>query len=87
MARIEKLANPLSTCNEFKEISIPPAQKIGLAKDHAFTFTYSHLIDSWRALGAEIMTFSPLNDEPPPKHADFIWLPGGYPELHLCFCW
>ncbi len=83
MARIEKLANPLSTCNEFKEISIPPAQKIGLAKDHAFTFTYSHLIDSWRALGAEIMTFSPLNDEPPPKHADFIWLPGGYPELHL----
>ena len=32
--------------------------------------------------GAEIVTFSPLADEPPPSECDACWLPGGYPELH-----
>jgi cobyrinic acid a,c-diamide synthase len=60
----------------------PPGQRIALARDHAFSFVYPHLIDAWRSAGAEIFTFSPLADEPPPEHADCCWLPGGYPELH-----
>jgi cobyrinic acid a,c-diamide synthase len=60
----------------------PPGQRIALAWDEAFSFMYSHLRDSWRGAGAEIMTFSPLADEPPPKSCDACWLPGGYPELH-----
>ncbi|ULB12664.1 cobyrinate a,c-diamide synthase (plasmid) [Cereibacter azotoformans] len=59
----------------------PPAQRIALAQDMAFAFTYPHLIAGWRAAGAEILPFSPLADEPPPD-ADLVWLPGGYPELH-----
>ena len=59
----------------------PPGQRIALARDAAFSFIYPHLIDGWRAAGAEILTFSPLADEPPPP-ADVCWLPGGYPELH-----
>ncbi|MCE8009626.1 cobyrinate a,c-diamide synthase [Aestuariivita sp.] len=60
----------------------PPAQRIALARDAAFSFTYPHLIEGWRAAGAEILPFSPLADEAPDKDADLVWLPGGYPELH-----
>jgi len=60
----------------------PPSQRIALASDRAFSFVYPHLLDGWRRAGAEILTFSPLADEPAPDHADSCWLPGGYPELH-----
>lgn len=59
----------------------PPGQRIALAQDAAFSFIYPHLLDAWRAQGAEILPFSPLADEAPPA-ADLCWLPGGYPELH-----
>ena len=59
----------------------PPAQRIAVAQDAAFAFCYPHLLDDWRAAGAEIAFFSPLADDPVPD-ADFIYLPGGYPELH-----
>jgi cobyrinic acid a,c-diamide synthase len=60
----------------------PPGQRIALASDRAFTFIYPHLLDAWRRAGAEIVSFSPLADEPPPESCDCCWLPGGYPELH-----
>ena len=60
----------------------PPAQIIALAQDEAFSFTYPHLLESWRQQGAEITPFSPLNNETPRADADLIWLAGGYPELH-----
>jgi cobyrinic acid a,c-diamide synthase len=60
----------------------PPGQRIALARDRAFSFVYPHVIEGWRHAGAEILTFSPLADEPPPENADCCWLPGGYPELH-----
>jgi len=60
----------------------PPGSRIALAQDAAFTFVYPHVLDGWRRAGAEIVAFSPLADEPPPKDCDSCWLPGGYPELH-----
>jgi cobyrinic acid a,c-diamide synthase len=60
----------------------PPGQRIALAYDRAFSFVYPHILDGWRHAGAEIATFSPLADEPPPDDCDACWLPGGYPELH-----
>ncbi|SMX34840.1 cobyrinate a,c-diamide synthase [Actibacterium lipolyticum] len=60
----------------------PPGQRIALARDEAFSFVYPHLLESWRAAGAEVMPFSPLADEAPDDRADVCWLPGGYPELH-----
>ncbi len=59
----------------------PPAQRIALAQDAAFSFTYPHLVEGWRRAGAEILPFSPLADDEVPG-ADLVWLPGGYPELH-----
>jgi cobyrinic acid a,c-diamide synthase len=60
----------------------PPGQRIALAQDRAFSFMYPHLLDRWRAAGAEVLTFSPLADQAPDPNADAVWLPGGYPELH-----
>lgn len=60
----------------------PPGQRIALASDRAFSFVYPHVIEAWRRAGAEVLTFSPLADAPPPDVADCCWLPGGYPELH-----
>lgn len=60
----------------------PPAQRIAMARDAAFSFVYPHLLEGWRRAGAEISHFSPLADEAPATDADLVWLPGGYPELH-----
>ncbi len=59
-----------------------PAQRIAVAGDEAFGFTYPHHLADWRASGAEVARFSPLADEAPPPDADLVILPGGYPELH-----
>jgi len=60
----------------------PLGSRIAVARDLAFGFSYPHMLDDWRALGAEICFFSPLADEGPDKAADAVFLPGGYPELH-----
>lgn len=59
-----------------------PGKNIAVASDIAFAFAYPHLLHDWRSGGATISAFSPLADEPPDDSADFIFLPGGYPELH-----
>ena len=62
---------------------LPPlGQRIAIADDAAFAFTYPFHLAAWRGSGAEILPFSPLNDDAPDGTADAIFLPGGYPELH-----
>lgn len=56
--------------------------KIGIAKDEAFSFIYPANIDTLKKMGAELIFFSPLQDKALPE-VDCLWLPGGYPELHL----
>jgi cobyrinic acid a,c-diamide synthase len=76
-------ATPLDVSAVVRASSLPPpGQRVALACDQAFSFVYPHLVESWRRAGAEIISFSPLADEPPPDRADSCWLPGGYPELH-----
>ncbi len=60
----------------------PPGQRIAVAWDEAFSFLYPHVLQGWRAQGAEVTFFSPLADAAPDDGADACWLPGGYPELH-----
>jgi cobyrinic acid a,c-diamide synthase len=63
-------------------LPIPPlGQRIAVAADDAFRFAYPHVLEGWRAAGAEIVPFSPLADEPPDPAGDAVYLPGGYPEL------
>lgn len=62
---------------------LPPlGQRIAVARDIAFSFAYPHILDDWRAQGAEIKAFSPLANEAADEDCDAIYLPGGYPELH-----
>lgn len=94
-ARIERLAESLNPKNddlpaavcfaEADEIETGQLLKgldIGVASDEAFSFVYPANLDLLRALGAEITYFSPLEDGFLPE-VDAIYLPGGYPELHL----
>ncbi len=61
---------------------VAPGQRIAVARDAAFSFSYAHVIDGWRAAGSQILPFSPLADDAPAADADAVYLPGGYPELH-----
>ena len=56
--------------------------RIGVARDTAFSFIYPANLDLLRALGAQLSFFSPLADQALPE-VDSLYLPGGYPELHL----
>lgn len=60
----------------------PLGQRIAVARDEGFAFAYPAVLDGWRAQGAELSFFSPLDDQPPAQDADAVFLPGGYPELH-----
>jgi cobyrinic acid a,c-diamide synthase len=54
---------------------------VAVARDAAFSFIYPANLDALRSLGAELVFFSPLDNDPLPA-CDAVWLPGGYPELH-----
>ncbi len=56
--------------------------RIGVAKDDAFTFIYAANVELLEDMGATCIYFSPLQDDSLPE-VDALWLPGGYPELHL----
>ena len=44
---------------------LPPlGQRMAIARDIAFSFSYPHLLQGWRAQGADLSFFSPLADEP-----------------------
>lgn len=81
LARLADIAAPLRAERPNVPGLPPLAQTIAVAQDEAFGFAYPHLIEGWRAAGAEIAPFSPLADEAPTS-AGAVFLPGGYPELH-----
>jgi cobyrinic acid a,c-diamide synthase len=65
--------------------SVPPllaGRTIAIARDAAFAFVYPANLDTLRALGAQLVFFSPLANQAVPDGADAVYLPGGYPELH-----
>ncbi len=59
----------------------PCDKAVAVANDEAFNFIYPANIDRLRQLGYKIVWFSPIHDSKLPD-ADFVYLPGGYPELY-----
>ncbi|MEM9715976.1 MAG: cobyrinate a,c-diamide synthase [Pseudomonadota bacterium] len=77
---VQRIATPTAQKTNAKRLP-PPAQYIAIARDDAFDFLYPHFVQDWRIQGAELSFFSPLADEAPARD-HFVFLPGGYPELH-----
>ncbi|HLZ69817.1 MAG TPA: cobyrinate a,c-diamide synthase [Dehalococcoidia bacterium] len=55
--------------------------RLALARDAAFSFYYEDALDLVRVYGAEIVPFSPLDDEALPPATNAVYLGGGFPEL------
>ena len=78
---IAKSAPPL--CFTPPELPKPGASvRVGVARDKAFCFFYEDSLALLRKLGAELVDFSPLEDETLPENLQGLYLPGGYPELY-----
>jgi len=56
--------------------------RIGVAQDQAFCFYYPENLELLEAEGAELIPFSPLQDQSLPDDVAMIYLGGGYPELY-----
>jgi len=93
LARAAELLNSFTPCLlpepvTFAAVSTNPpprllqGKRIAVARDAAFSFIYQANLDCLQAMGAELCFFSPLADSALPE-ANSVYLPGGYPELHL----
>lgn len=56
--------------------------RIAVARDNAFCFYYEDSLDVLREIGAELVSFSPLEDQALPQNIQGLYLGGGYPELY-----
>jgi cobyrinic acid a,c-diamide synthase len=85
---IARQAQPAPTENLLADLQrewatdVFPGPVIAVARDEAFNFIYEENIDLLRAAGAEIVFFSPLEDDALPAGTRGVILSGGFPEMY-----
>lgn len=88
--RLAEEAQPVSCASKENLIKKDPAYgfqlaepvRIAVADDEAFCFFYKENLELLESMGAELIHFSPVNDDGFPQEADGVLLYGGYPELN-----
>lgn len=85
---IEKIVEIANQAGEIAQDSVMQEKELGkvriaYALDKAFCFYYEENLSILRQLGAQLIPFSPLEDEALPENIDGLILGGGYPELYV----
>ena len=80
LLKLAESANPV--LYEKVSLSCKEPVRIAVARDNAFCFYYEDSLEALKDMGAELINFSPLNDETLPENIHGLYLGGGYPELY-----
>src|ERR671912_390013 len=78
---IKPLKNEKSLKKKDKPNNKPKNIKIAVALDNSFNFYYQENLDILQKKGAQLIFFSPLNDNRLPDEIDGIIIGGGFPEI------
>jgi cobyrinic acid a,c-diamide synthase len=79
LLRIANLSKA-TTVTDKQTVNCATKVRIAVAKDKAFSFYYPESLSELERAGAEIVFFSPLDDQAVPK-ADGVIFGGGFPEM------
>lgn len=80
LLEISKSSENLSTSKAQMQVADFSGLRVAYALDAAFHFYYQDNLDLIHSTGAELIPFSPLEDNEVPE-ADFIYIGGGFPEI------